>query len=211
VPSDVAVNIHAYTQNCNFHFYVDAKLDVQVGPCLETIIPITGGGNPNVTPANFCKLVTGFWNEGKLGGTCLPVDLDDPHPAGLVYTNPECLQAHERQHFNDLKLLLNKKVASLSTLPSMTSMPYTWHGQTCADAIAARKAAIIEDVKLLYEDAAETMSAQGEAAAAAAARSCQTETAKSICQWAQDDPFNDVDLCKTCSDGSLGKVYTDPE
>ena len=83
-------------------------------------------------------------------------------------------------------------------------------GQSCQAALAARRSAITSDVNAAYDNATQAWNMQGEGNNGyAAEQPCGTNTAISICQWAQDDQSIDVDQCITCTDGSLGIVFGD--
>ncbi|MEE9296705.1 MAG: thrombospondin type 3 repeat-containing protein [Phycisphaerae bacterium] len=193
---------------CHIEFRVTADRDMEADPCPGAVTEITGGGDPDVTAANFCGLVDGFWNggNGDGGGDCFVL-------GGTAYGQPACTELHEDVHVAEYVPFLNAELAVLLTRPSIAPIPMDGNppSQSCAQAEAARTAAITADVNTAYANATTAWVAQGHSTGApyAAEFPCATNVANSICQWAEDQATIDVDTCATCQNGALGVAYTD--
>ncbi len=198
-------------ETCQIEFRVMADRDIRSDPCPDNFTEISGGGDPNVTAANFCDMVNGFWNggSGDGGGDCFRIV-----PGGIIYGHAACVENHEDAHVLEYEELLAAELEMLKAQDSMAPIDITGDPPmpTCEQAKADRTEDITADVNMAYQDTTTAWALQGEGMNGWAAEfPCARDVARSICQWAEDDPVIDVDACTTCADGSLGVVYTDPE
>jgi hypothetical protein len=196
-PENLGINIFARYDNCKWVFQVTAVVDVRSDPCPGNYTEIADGSDPDITQANFCTLVNGFYNggSGDGGGDCFSSGANK-------YGNSGCVENHEDKHFQifydratgyEENVLLSK--SSMNDIIIDCSNSNT---TTCQAAKSARQAAIESDVDEAFDNAWTYTVAQGEPPAWAAEFPCAENLAKSICQRAKDEPTWDVDTCAQC-------------
>ena len=145
--------------SCHIEFRVTANRDMESDPCPGNYTHVSGGGDPTVTPANFCGMANGFWNGGVANANSGNFRI-----GGTAYGNTVGVELHEDAHVAEYVLLLNNELAPLLNSASMAPIPMDGNppSQSCAQAESARTAAITADVNTAYETATINWDALGE-------------------------------------------------
>jgi hypothetical protein len=206
-PNSQELLVEACYKDCTIVFSVHASRDVQAGVCPGNFTELPQPGSGLITADTYCAFAGSFNNTANNGCNTYQIGGET-----ACYSRANCIALHEAMHLQIQQLALELESSILCEGSGTQAIPVTGNppSPTCEDARSMRMSLIQSQVERVYFNAALAMDEAGEDPAEAAARDCFFDVARSICQWAQDDPNIDVDACAVCAGpNNLGHNYHD--